>query len=144
MSGDAVATPKGKKKRVLLVLGVLAAASAAAMAVMKKSAPKDDPWTTPIADPYVPASNGRHSATRADEGADPAETASAMNSALDETLPPSPLDPIGDSAPAVSDVADVNKKDATDKAVNGHESNAKDTTTKDATEKNGSDKKPRA
>jgi hypothetical protein len=139
MSGDAVATPKGKKKkRVLLVLGVLTAASAAAMAVMKKSAPKDDPWTTPIADPYVPASNGRHSATRADGGADPAETA-----------PPSPLDPIEDSAAAVSDVADVNKKDATDKAVNGHESNAKDTTTKDATtkdtaDKNGSDKKPRA
>jgi hypothetical protein len=143
ISGDAVATPKGKKKRVLLVLGVLTAASAAAMAVMKKSAPKDDPWTTPIADPYVPASNGRHSATRADEVADPAETASAMKSALDETPPPSPLDPIGDSAP-VSDVTEADKKDGTDKRVNGHASNAKDTASKDTTDKNGTDKKPRA
>src|SRR5450759_5164673 len=52
ISGSAVASPKGRKKRVLLMLGLVGAASAAAIALMKKSAPKDDPWTTPLADPY--------------------------------------------------------------------------------------------
>ena len=63
ISGDAVAAPKGgKKRKALLVLGLVGAAGAAAMTVMKKSAPKDDPWTTPLADPYGTTSNGRHSA----------------------------------------------------------------------------------
>jgi hypothetical protein len=62
ISGDAVASPKHKKKgRVLMALGLLAAAGAGVAAFMKKSAPKDDPWTTPLADPYVAPSNGRHS-----------------------------------------------------------------------------------
>ena len=62
ISGDAVATPKPRKKkgRVLLTLGLVGAAVAAANAFMKKSAPKDDPWATPLADPYVAPSNGRH------------------------------------------------------------------------------------
>lgn len=66
ISGDAVAAPKHKKKaRVLLILGFLAAAAAGAAAFMKKSAPKDDPWATPVSDPYVPPSTGRHSSVTA-------------------------------------------------------------------------------
>jgi len=68
ISGDAVAKPKHKKKRrILLVLGFLGAAAAAAAAFMRKSAPKDDPWATPLADPYVAPSTGRR---RSDAGAD--------------------------------------------------------------------------
>jgi hypothetical protein len=63
ISGDAVATSKRKKKKglVLLTLGLFAAAGSAVTVFMKKSAPKDDPWTTPLADSYVAPSNGRHS-----------------------------------------------------------------------------------
>jgi hypothetical protein len=86
ISGDSVATPKRKKKRVLLALGLLAAAGAAAMTVMKKSAPKDDPWTTPLADPGVATSNGRHSAAaRLDEAATTKE--SEILDALDDAGP---------------------------------------------------------
>lgn len=63
ISGDAVATPRrGRKRKALLVLGLIGAAGAAAMTVMKKSVPKDDPWTTPLADTYGATSNGQHSA----------------------------------------------------------------------------------
>ena len=64
LSGDAVAAPKGRKKRkILLALGLIGGASAAAMVFTKNnSAPKDDPWTTPLADPYVATPDGRHSA----------------------------------------------------------------------------------
>jgi len=95
ISGNAVASRKGKKKgRVLLALGLVAATGAAAMAFMKKSAPKDDPWTTPLADPYVELSNGRHSdAARvddmtpaADQADSPAEEASETQSEIIESL----------------------------------------------------------
>src|SRR5450759_5110586 len=62
VSGNAVAVPKRKKcRRVLMALGLIGAAGAAAAAFMKKSAPKDDPWATPLADPYVAPPTGRHS-----------------------------------------------------------------------------------
>ena len=61
ISGDAVAQPKSRKKRRLLLgLGLLGAAAAGVAAFMKRSAPKDDPWATPLADPYVAPSPGRH------------------------------------------------------------------------------------
>ncbi len=64
MSGNSVATAKGgRKKWVLLIVGLLGGAAAAAMAVMRRSAPKDDPWTTPLEDRYHAAPNGRHSST---------------------------------------------------------------------------------
>jgi hypothetical protein len=130
ISGDAVASPKGRKKRVLLAFGVLTAAAAAAMAVMRKSAPKDDPWTTPIADPYVASSNGRHAAaTPVDEATDTAETESEIIEALGEDGTPSPLDPAGDSSTAVSDAAeiDANDEDANGKGVNGKSTQEKGT-----------------
>ena len=62
ISGDAVAAPKRKKRgRVLMTLGLLGAAGAAVSAFLKKSAPKDDPWSTPLEDPYFAPSTGRHS-----------------------------------------------------------------------------------
>jgi hypothetical protein len=63
ISGDAVASPKrkGKKGKIMLILGLLSATGAGAAAFMKKSAPKDDPWATPLEDPYVAPSTGRHS-----------------------------------------------------------------------------------
>ena len=62
VKGDAVAAPKRKKRgRVLMTLGLLGAAGAAVTSFLKKSAPKDDPWATPLTDPYIAPSNGRHS-----------------------------------------------------------------------------------
>ena len=62
ISGDAVAAPKRKKRgRVLMTLGLLGAAGAAVSAFLKKSAPKDDPWSTPLEDPYLATPTGRHS-----------------------------------------------------------------------------------
>jgi len=127
ISGNAVASRKRKKKgRVLLAMGMVAATGAAAMAFMKKSAPKDDPWTTPLADPYVELSNGRHSdsarvddmaaaADQADSSADsPAEKTSETQSeiieSLDEAGAPSPLDPLEDGEHAGKDGADGEPK----------------------------------
>jgi len=108
MSGDAVASPRGKKRRrVLMALGLLTATAAGAMAFMKKSAPKDDPWTTPLADPYVAPSNGRHS--KAGPVNDAVEENGAQSviidslDSLDETGAPSPLDPAADADPAEKD-----------------------------------------
>src|ERR1019366_5733017 len=79
ISGNAVASRKSRKKRVLLVLGLLGGVAAAAMAVMKKSAPKDDPWTTPLADTYGATPNGRHSASSTiDEASTMATTEAEM------------------------------------------------------------------
>jgi hypothetical protein len=69
ISGDAVASRRHKKGRVLLVLGVFAATAGAAMAFLKKSAPKDDPWTTPLADCVPPPINREPVASPVDETA---------------------------------------------------------------------------
>ena len=58
VSGDAVAKPKRKKKgKAMLTLSLLGAAAAGAAAFLKKSAPKDDPWATPLEDSYIAPSN---------------------------------------------------------------------------------------
>ena len=99
MSGDAVASPKHKNKGwvLLAALGVLASTAAAVVAFMKKSAPRDDPWATPIAEPYVASSNGRHSAAAQAESSAVAtkvgDPESEIIDPLDEVAPLSPLDP---------------------------------------------------
>ena len=111
ISGGAVAAPKHKKKgRVLLILGLLAAAAAGVAAFMKKSAPKDDPWATPLTDTYVAPSTGRHSSLAAVEDTIGATTSvGATNSAdtepgvigsIDDTDVSEPLDPAAASDPA--------------------------------------------
>ena len=130
LSGDAVASHKGKKTRVLLVLGLLTAAAAAVMAVMKKSAPKDDPWTTPLADRYGEMSNGQHSA--ASPRSEAAETASTTERSeiiepLDETGTGDPMD--------LATEIDLTGKDRANKDLT-----EKNTTSKNGSSKNGSDK----
>ncbi|MEP7017400.1 MAG: hypothetical protein ABI899_05195 [Actinomycetota bacterium] len=100
LSGDATATPKRKKKgRLLLILGLLGAAAAGVATFMKKSAPKDDPWATPLADSYVAPSTGRHSSVAAvDETADLHDIA----------------DPLDDPAAADSEPASVESLDGSD------------------------------
>jgi len=107
ISGDAVASPKGKKRRVLLTLGLLAAAAAAAMTVMKKSAPKDDPWTTPLADRYVAEPNGRHSAPSLVDEITAATTTEVIDSADGKSAPNS-MDPAGDTHHNDEDGTDKN------------------------------------
>jgi len=120
ISGDSVAKPRHKKKRVLLVVGLLAAAGTAAMAVMKKSAPKDDPWTTPLADQGLATSNGRHSAAaRADEAEKKSD--SEILDALEDSGP-TPVDPAGDPSLKVNDAAEPEASDK-DASKNGTEEN---------------------
>jgi hypothetical protein len=97
ISGDAVASPKHKKKcrGVLLGLGLLGGAAAGAAAFMKRSAPKDDPWATPLADPYV-APSARHSGASADRGASATSNTTGSSAATDETEVPDPLDLVAD------------------------------------------------
>lgn len=114
ISGSAVASRKGRKKgRILLGLGLFAAAGAAVTAFMKKSAPKDDPWTTPLADPYVESSNGRHSADAPAEDVakvtDEADAQSEIIESVDETGAPSPLDPVEESEHAEKDGAEESR-----------------------------------
>jgi hypothetical protein len=95
ISGEATASTKRRKRsRVLLTLSILAAAAAGAMAFLKKSAPKDDPWTTPLADRYTPPA-GLHSAAAPEE--------IDLVDALDETDVADRLDPTADSTLADQD-----------------------------------------
>jgi len=97
ISGDAVASRKGRKGRVLMVLGLLSAAGAGAFKLMKRSAPKDDPWTTPLAEPYVPTPNGWHSAgSKVDEAVATTTAESEVVDSLDQIGSPSPMDPAAD------------------------------------------------
>jgi hypothetical protein len=126
ISGDAVASPKHKKKGrvVLLALGVLAVAAAAAAAFMKRPAPKDDPWATPLADPYVAPTTGRHfgvaadgdtagvdadADAAADADAGSAEAKSVVSDSSEETDGPGPLNLVGD--------VDLAEKDDTDEGA---------------------------
>ncbi|HZW44633.1 MAG TPA: hypothetical protein VFF32_09630 [Dermatophilaceae bacterium] len=119
--GDAVATPKRKKRgRVLMTLGLLGAAGAAVTSFLKKSAPKDDPWATPLTDPYIAPSDGRRSGV---ESLEPVDTASATETAatsdaepetlepLDEASVPDPLAPAAETDAAPSDSTDKGNKD---------------------------------
>jgi hypothetical protein len=138
ISGDAVAARKGRKKRVLLILGLLGAAGAAAMTLMKKSAPKDDPWTTPLADPYGAAPNGRHSASSTVDHATTTEPEISIVDSLDKTGVPSSNDPATDTD--VTDSNPVNKdaiKDLPEKSAK-----TKDGASKTGTDQNGTDKNP--
>ena len=142
ISGNAVATPKGRKKRVLLILGLVVGGAAAAMAFMKKTAPKDDPWTTPLEDPYTATPNGRHSAgSPVDEATGTAKTQSEIIDSMQSRI----ADP-GEPA-AVADVSDTTDtsptnnekvKDLTDKST------SKNNGDKNDTDKNDTDKTPGA
>ena len=102
ITGDATASTRHKKGRVMLILGVLAATAAATMAFLKKSAPKDDPWTTPLADRYVPPPTDRHPAAAPDEEATTTAAAEPpLPGTLDETDAPELPD-----ATAESDLAE--------------------------------------
>jgi hypothetical protein len=79
---------------------------------MKKSAPKDDPWTTPLAEQGVATSNGRHSAAaRADEAVKRSE--SEILDALEDSGQ-TPVAPAGDPSLKVNDAgeSEANDKDA--------------------------------
>ena len=55
--GEAVAKHKrhlGKGGKLAVVAGIVAVLGAAAAYFVKRSAPQDDPWATPLPDPYVP------------------------------------------------------------------------------------------
>jgi hypothetical protein len=108
ISGDAIASPKHTRKgRVLLILSVLAATAGAAVAFLKKSAPMDDPWTTPLAAPYVAPSTGRQStAALSEEGTATAATEPNTIETLDETDVPNVLDPTAESDLAETDDVD--------------------------------------
>lgn len=137
ISGGAVAKPKGKKRRVLLALGLIGAAGGAAMAIMKRSAPKDDPWTTPLVDSGVATSNGRHSATARVDETEVTKMESEILDALDDTRTPSPLDPV-----ANSDLAgiDVNGTDVADTKVGDEGGAGAGVTHKNNKHKDGADK----
>ncbi|MEO8555363.1 MAG: hypothetical protein ABI474_01730 [Actinomycetota bacterium] len=116
VSGDAVATPKRKKRgKVMLTLSLLGAAAAGAVAFVKKSAPKDDPWATPLEDSYIAPSNGRHAKVEPLHSTDTAAPADALDSktkgstgpdpdeSLDEGGKPGPLDSKAETDAAPTD-----------------------------------------
>ena len=146
LSGDAVASPRGrKKKRVLVGLGLLTAAVAAAMAFMKKSAPKDDPWTTPLADQYGATPSGRHSAgSPFDESTASGKTgATQMESeiidSLDEKGVPSPMDAAKDAELIAGDATGATGNGETSSARAGKNGTRKSSTSKHDTTTDGAD-----
>jgi len=119
VKGDAVATPKRKKRgRVLMTLGLLGAAGAAVTSFLKKSAPKDDPWATPLTDPYIAPSTGRHSGLDSPDANQPASTPESAASqdagpedleSLDEVVVPEPQAPAAEADAAPGDSTDEGK-----------------------------------
>jgi hypothetical protein len=150
LSGDAVAAPRGRrKKRVLLGLGLLTAAAAAAMTFMKKSAPKDDPWTTPLADQYGAASNGRPGGSLFDETTASGKTGAAqMPSEItdppEEKSVPSPMDVVKEAGLTAGDTTGNGETRGGGTRKNGaHKSSPGNTdTTTSGAESNGADKDP--
>ena len=120
VKGDAVAAPKRKKRgRVLMTLGLLGAAAAAVTSFLKRSAPKDDPWATPLTDPYVTPSNGRHSGLESPDPADPASTSDLPETAPTGDVAPDHLEALDEpevpDPPAPKAEADATTSDSTDK-----------------------------
>ncbi len=119
VSGDAVATPKRKKKgKVMLTLSLIGAAAAGAAAFVKKSAPKDDPWATPLEDSYIAPSNGRHSKVEPLHSTDTVAAADAVDSKAKGSTGPDPDEPLDkDGIPdplaskADADIAPTDKPD---------------------------------
>ncbi|NMM23604.1 MAG: hypothetical protein HHJ11_08920 [Phycicoccus sp.] len=122
--GDAVAKPKRNKRgRVLMTLGVLGAAGAAVTSFLKKSAPKDDPWATPLTDPYIAPSSGRHSGLDSPDASQttskpekaasgdpkPAKVEPAKVEPVDEASVPDPLAPADEADDATGDSTDEGK-----------------------------------
>jgi hypothetical protein len=121
ISGDASATPKRKRKgRLLLILGLFTATAAGIATFVKKSAPKDDPWATPLADSYVATSTGRHSSISlidettdlddiADPGDDPAsaDVEPTVIESLDGADGSAPVSPSSAADPATKDDKDT-------------------------------------
>jgi hypothetical protein len=66
ITGDAVAAPKrsmmGRMRVVMMAFALFGAIAAGVTTFMKRSAPKDDPWTTPLGDSNFSSQNGRHAA----------------------------------------------------------------------------------
>jgi hypothetical protein len=91
LKGEAVAKPRHRKGKVLLTLGILAAVAAAAAAFFKKSAPREDPWATPLGDTYTApgttgaGASGSATATAKDKVTSLAETAKDKATAAAET-----------------------------------------------------------
>lgn len=119
VSGDAVAKPKRKKRgKVMLTLSLLGAAAAGVVAFVKKSAPKDDPWATPLEDSYVAPSNGRHSKVEPLHSTDAVAAADAVDSlaggstgpdldkSTDKDGIPAPLDSTTEAEAAPTDKPD--------------------------------------
>ena len=78
LTGEAVAKQKrsfGVSGKVGLIVGLVAIVGAAAAYFVKKSAPKEDPWATPLQDPYVAPAVGVDSTLATPE--DAADTAVA-------------------------------------------------------------------
>jgi hypothetical protein len=155
ISGNAVASRKGRKRRALLILGLLGGAAAAAMAVMKKSAPKDDPWTTPLADTYGAAPNGRHSGSSTPEHASttaPTEPAPTVVDSRNDAAVPSPKGPdkplssdkpVGntESGESAGDSDSTETKPGTE-AAKDKASTHRNVAGKDSSDRNGTDKDP--
>jgi len=132
ISGDSYASPKRKKKgRIMLMLGLVAAAAAGVGAFMRNSAPKDDPWATPLGDPYIAPSTGRHATVAPDETTKDTtpspDTASSADAKPTVTDPVDGTDPVTDpvdgadvsgpaAAAAETDPATKDDKDAGSKA----------------------------
>jgi len=114
ISGEAVAKPRRTKKkgRVLFALGLVGAAGAAASAFMKRSAPKDDPWATPLTDRYVAPSNGR-----------PAGLKPVRDAVEDPTDTPVPAEPATPDGAEATD-AEATDAGATDAAEASNEADA--------------------
>ncbi|WP_392467804.1 hypothetical protein ACF3NS_03395 [Arsenicicoccus cauae] len=71
-----------KQGKLLVTLGLLATAAAVAAVVYKKTAPQDDPWATPLADPYTPASSTIGTSASAASGYASATTATTSDDAI--------------------------------------------------------------
>jgi hypothetical protein len=125
------------------------------MAVMKKSAPKDDPWTTPLADRYDETPGGRHSATSPVEEA--ADTATNAATSTKSEIIDAPDETDGHNPTGQAQATDITHKNGRSKVDAGKVETQRDDANKaeadkaeadkaeakkSSASKNGSDKNP--
>ncbi|GAB79084.1 hypothetical protein SAMN05421595_2945 [Austwickia chelonae] len=94
LKGDAVVAPKRRKRgfgsSLLAAAGIVAVAGVIAWYVNKKAAEQDDPWARPLADPYVPPTEGRESTMSASSS--PVGSGAAMFSSSSGQVSEVPLE----------------------------------------------------
>ena len=113
LKGESVARRKGRRGKVFLVVGLLSAIGAAVAAVLNRK-PKDDPWATPLSDPYTAPTYTAPNAGRSSSVGTSSSTTASVSDLKDTAA--ETADDAKDKASELTDAAKERASDLKDKA----------------------------